>query len=163
MIYFIQHTEDNYIKIGVSGDTHQRVPQLRREYGRSLKVLGVMDGNRQIEQELHRRFKADRRFGEWFKPSEELLAFIAENARPLESRKRRTPKEGVMPRLGVTVNDPTYNALERHAKQRGAPVSLLVREAIGDWLKKHGQDIDTEVSWGGDRRERDDHSDLDED
>lgn len=57
-----------------------------------------------------------------------------------------------MAKLGVTIPADMDAALEKVAKQRGAPVSSLVREAIRDWLSKQGIEVSGEVSWGGDRR-----------
>jgi hypothetical protein len=57
-----------------------------------------------------------------------------------------------MPKLGVTINDDMETALTRHAKKRGAPLAYIVREALKEWLEKHGDHVTTEVAWGGDRR-----------
>jgi hypothetical protein len=48
-----------------------------------LRVIGVIAGvGQEHETALHRRFVAARSHGEWFHPVPELLAYIAENARP---------------------------------------------------------------------------------
>ena len=40
----------------------------------------VVDGGEARERELHAQFSADRAHGEWFRPSSDLIALIAEAA-----------------------------------------------------------------------------------
>jgi hypothetical protein len=78
-VYFVQRP-DGHIKIGVSCDTKKRVRGLETQGGHALKHLGEMAGGLDAEGWLHDRFASARRIGEWFEPTEELLAFIRENA-----------------------------------------------------------------------------------
>lgn len=82
MIYFLQHLEDHFIKIGTTVNLRTRLAQLREEYGEQLQLLGVMDGTRDTERRLHLQFDHLRRFSEWFRPGPELLAYIDTHARP---------------------------------------------------------------------------------
>lgn len=56
-----------------------------------------------------------------------------------------------MPKTGVTLTDEMNTALSRHAEMRGAPVAVLIREAIQEWLERHGDKVESKVTWGGKR------------
>jgi hypothetical protein len=43
-------------------------------------LLGSVSERVHKESDLHARFAADRLHGEWFRPSDAILAFIRENA-----------------------------------------------------------------------------------
>jgi len=64
------------------------------------------------------------------------------------------------PTLGVIVTEEMYQALkEESAKNFNAPISALVRQAIEDWLRVRGHDVQADVKpWGGAR----DRSEADE-
>jgi hypothetical protein len=48
-----------------------------------LRLLAVVPGGREVEQELHARFSHLRRRGEWFDRAPELLAEIERLANPI--------------------------------------------------------------------------------
>lgn len=84
MIYFLQSVDGGPIKIGTTVTFSARLVAHQAQKATKFNVLGVMDGGRAFEKELHERFahlriKQNRRL-EWFHPAEELLAFIAEKA-----------------------------------------------------------------------------------
>jgi len=59
------------------------------------------------------------------------------------------------PRLGVTVSEDMYRALEEESKKNfNAPISALVRQALEDFLTARGYKIRGEITWGGYRREQ---------
>lgn len=79
-IYFL--TEGKHIKIGYTTQSiSARIKQLNTGSAQEIYLLGWMQGNKEIEKQLHIRFANNRvRFnGEWFNPTEELIAFINEN------------------------------------------------------------------------------------
>src|SRR5204863_2595501 len=43
-----------------------------------LRVIGVMPGGKKRERELHQQFRGLRARGEWFRPEQRLLTFIAD-------------------------------------------------------------------------------------
>lgn len=69
-VYYAQ-AEDALIKIGISAN----VPQ--RAYALKARVLAVEPGTYMVEKARHKAFDADRVRGEWFRPSEQLMAHIA--------------------------------------------------------------------------------------
>jgi Meiotically up-regulated gene 113 len=76
MVYFIQGTKSGNIKIGFSGDPYFRISQLRTGASEPLVMLGMAQGTRRDEKNLHVMFCRDRIDGEWFKYSERLAEVI---------------------------------------------------------------------------------------
>ena len=73
-IYFIASEEA--IKIGCSKNPEMRLGELQVGAEQDLVLLATVDGNRQSELDLHRRFAHLRLRGEWFMADQELLDFI---------------------------------------------------------------------------------------
>jgi len=78
VVYFVQ--AGDLIKIGTSTSLPSRLETLRTSNGGVLEVLLVVPGNRTQERQVHALFATERVRGEWFRPSERLLAFIADRA-----------------------------------------------------------------------------------
>jgi hypothetical protein len=74
-VYFIKGETTGLIKIGRSLKVSQRLIELQVGSPDILTVLAVLvdEGN---DGPFHRRFEADNDHGEWFRPSETLMAFI---------------------------------------------------------------------------------------
>jgi hypothetical protein len=88
MIYFAQAGEGGPIKIGVSSrDTMERVRSIDSGSPEPVRLLGVMAGLWAEERELHRRFRQVR--GEWFEPTEDLLAYVATHTQSRVGRTRQ--------------------------------------------------------------------------
>jgi hypothetical protein len=49
-----------------------------------LSVLALLEGSRQLERELHRRFAVYRLRGEWFRDVPEIRDFFARDYRRIE-------------------------------------------------------------------------------
>lgn len=77
MVYFVQSDTDGPIKIGFTRNVEERLWYLRRHHPLPLRLLALIEGAHADEQRLHRRFDSDRLRGEWFRPSDDLLCFIA--------------------------------------------------------------------------------------
>jgi len=99
MIYFLQRA-DGAIKIGTTEQYYTRIYQLIREYG-DLDLLGLMDGGREIERQVHERFSHVRvKRTEWFMQSTDLLDYIRFNThlqlppvpeKVIQVKSRKTP------------------------------------------------------------------------
>lgn len=74
-VYFLE--SNGLIKIGYSTDVRRRVDQVIRTQRCGGKYLGFMPGDRKVEKHLHAVFADHREFGEWFRSSEEIMAFIS--------------------------------------------------------------------------------------
>jgi len=77
-IYFIQKGESGAIKIGISKDPERRLMTLQTASDEPLRIIGCFRGFESDERNLHARFAAQRRMGEWFDPVIELKAVIEE-------------------------------------------------------------------------------------
>lgn len=75
-IYFIQRESDAAIKIGYSEDVPTRLGVLRSTGNGRLSLLCAIEGDMVIEKQLHMKFNEDRIEGEWYEPSEVLVAYI---------------------------------------------------------------------------------------
>lgn len=76
VIYFIS-ADGELIKIGYTTNLGARLRSLRTAHPKELRILLVIPGSLDDEQELHRRF-ADFRVGrEWFKLDEPIINYIA--------------------------------------------------------------------------------------
>ena len=76
-VYFVQAAPGGLIKIGTAIDLDDRLYTLRRMSPVPLDLLASGGGGRNREAELHRRFRHLREHGEWFRPGDELLTFVA--------------------------------------------------------------------------------------
>ena len=84
MIYFIQ-CETGEIKIGyTAGDPATRLAALAIGCPHKLTLLAAFEGGPEHEAALHRLFAADRIRGEWFRPSDALMAIIRQGFFRLE-------------------------------------------------------------------------------
>lgn len=77
-VYFIQEGDDGLIKIGESNDPRRRLVDHQCGNPRKLRLLGSFAARSYVEREVQGQFSADRVAGEWFTPTPELVAFIAE-------------------------------------------------------------------------------------
>lgn len=82
IIYFIRGELTGLIKIGMAHDVCPcaRLKTLQIGSPDKLVCLGFQNRTKSDERVLHKRFKAIREHGEWFKPSDELFNYIAQNA-----------------------------------------------------------------------------------
>lgn len=76
-VYFIQPESGGLIKVGFSTHVESRFQSLQLTSPVRLRLLATLTGTRATESELHRQFASLRCHGEWFHPSQELVAFIA--------------------------------------------------------------------------------------
>ncbi len=82
MIYFLQQGKDGPVKVGKSVDPHARIRSLQTGSSEPLRVLAFAPGDERRESEIHRRLKPHRIRGEWYQPSPDVFALIAEIQTP---------------------------------------------------------------------------------
>lgn len=80
-IYFIQADCGGLVKIGWATKPEVRMAQMQAHCPVILTLLHHEPGNGKQERELHARFAALRKHGEWFSAGEDLLAYIADRRR----------------------------------------------------------------------------------
>jgi hypothetical protein len=93
VIYFVRDTATGRVKIGYSADPWSRMVKMQADCPGELVLVGIIDGDRAVEADVHRRFGAHRERGEWFRAEGELAAFLvdlAQAARRIGVMGRRT-------------------------------------------------------------------------
>lgn len=81
--YFIRCTATGLIKIGhTTGSVESRFAALQTGSASELVLVGTVPGGREVEQELHRRFAADRVRGEWFRMGRDMYLYACRNLSP---------------------------------------------------------------------------------
>ena len=79
LVYFIRAERSGLIKIGSAANPQERLRSLQTGSPEPLSIVGVKPGGERLERALHAKFADFRSHGEWFHPSDELLAEM-ENA-----------------------------------------------------------------------------------
>ena len=75
-VYFVSDGE--LIKIGRAVCVRARLHKLRAGSPRPLRLIHYVPGGLATERRMHRKFRALREHGEWFRGEAQLLAFIKE-------------------------------------------------------------------------------------
>jgi hypothetical protein len=75
MIYLISH-ENKFLKIGYTKNIHKRLSQLQTSNPVKLEVLHLIEGNTDLEKELHQSFGHLVVSGEWFEFHESILDYF---------------------------------------------------------------------------------------
>lgn len=76
VVYAVRAGERGPIKLGRTGNLERRVAELQVGCPDDLVVLLSIPADPEDESWLLQRFTSSRRRGEWFEPTEELLAWI---------------------------------------------------------------------------------------
>ena len=80
-IYFIQAEQGGLIKIGYSNNPSDRLYSLQLMCPVPLKLLSVIKDIPKVrEDRVHFDLSKSRQYGEWFKPSIEVLTYMEQNA-----------------------------------------------------------------------------------
>ena len=74
-VYFLRRP-DGFIKIGSAFDVDARMRSIGNISGHQLELIGYVKGDYSAESSLHNEFSSNRAIGEWFSPSDELIARI---------------------------------------------------------------------------------------
>lgn len=86
MIYFIANSYSKSVKIGYSLSPKQRFSQLQIGNSYKLDLIGVMKGDREVERDIHNKFKKYHIRGEWYKLNDNIIKFITEYATIIKNR-----------------------------------------------------------------------------
>ena len=92
-VYFIQESGMGAIKIGVSKHAQKRRRELQDNTPYDLSLLGTVEGGCAVEAVTHFLFARAQIRGEWFRPIEELLEYIAKECETPEVTRERELKE----------------------------------------------------------------------
>ena len=89
-VYFIR-SESGRLKIGTASDVFRRLSALQTSSPEHLEVIGVCDGGRSREREIHSIFRAHRLSGEWFEETPAIREWIEDNAVPYDPLRHTAP------------------------------------------------------------------------
>lgn len=82
MVYFIGNKLYNYVKIGHTvNNVKGRLVSLQVGCPFDLEILGIVDGNKNTEKQLHKKFDEYWIRGEWFKLCWPIYKYIKEYVR----------------------------------------------------------------------------------
>jgi hypothetical protein len=81
VVYFVSLDDPSKVKIGWTGNLPRKLTFFRNSTPSEPTVHVTLRGGYSLEQQLHRRFKADRIVREWFRLSPDIDAFIRERVR----------------------------------------------------------------------------------
>lgn len=76
-IYFVRHPGTGRIKVGVTNCLKTRLSTMWRKGEPPFEVMATQAGSRRVEGRVHALLFDDHVGGEWFEPSERVLAFVA--------------------------------------------------------------------------------------
>lgn len=102
-VYFIQPASGGLIKIGWARDPETRRNELQTGSPVPLRIIGTIEGDQKLEREIHGRFAHLREHGEWFRPQQEIKAFMDEQ---LAARRMDREPEAITP-VGVLLERPS--------------------------------------------------------
>ena len=78
-VYFLQGVSGGCIKIGFTmNDPRKRMADLQTGSPVVLRIIHTVDAPRSAERWAHERFSSSHSHGEWFRPTADLLDFIAQ-------------------------------------------------------------------------------------
>lgn len=81
VVYFIQAELGGAyigpIKIGYTQKLRNRLISMKMDNFHELKILKIIEGDRNKEKEIHQKFAGIRIKGEWFKPDQSLLSYVS--------------------------------------------------------------------------------------
>jgi hypothetical protein len=81
VIYFIEAMGINRIKIGITDTLYSRLYSIKTYCPYPPIIIGAIHGYRELEEEIHHKFKHLRKHGEWFEATQELRDYIAHMTR----------------------------------------------------------------------------------
>lgn len=84
MVYFLLAPDADMVKIGETKKINDRLVTLKAKSPVGIHLLTYLEGTRELEQELHKRFDADRSHYEWFHFSDAIKEYLYEGAGELE-------------------------------------------------------------------------------
>lgn len=126
VVYFVQVGRNGPVKIGHAGHIGKRLQSLQCGNQELLVVLATIKGGKPEERAYHAALAADRIRGEWFRPTEAVLAFAADAKRGVGLR---------LPMAGSRSHAAIVSAagnVERIVKLRGLSV-----HAVRSWIPRN--------------------------
>ncbi len=131
-VYFL--AAGRYVKIGHTKSLRVRFETLKSGCPLVIAMLGSFPGTSEAEARIHRKFAHLRVRREWFRATDELMDFAADNSRPLAKKRRVTEINIYLP-----------DALGRRVrKMKGLSVSLICRRALQRAIRRIEREEESE-------------------
>lgn len=142
VVYFLKNSDTGRIKIGFSDNLRRRLMSLGNEGNFEPELLGIVEGGRDVERQLHNQFRQYRYANEWFDPGPELLEYIRANTQKpavylgqdyiagpgRDSFKAKHGEEGVSFKMLITESQHTF--LKMAAERDGVSIAEYIRKLI---------------------------------
>lgn len=122
LVYAAVNEETGLIKIGISVFPANRAKQLSALVSAPVSILGAAAGSFADEKAVHKKLKDSLVKSEWFKPTDDVLAFV-ETLPPYNGEKADT----VLP--NVIYKQRLMNALRIAAHQEGVSLEDIAKES----------------------------------
>lgn len=139
MIYFIQAGVDGPVKIGFSKSSagvYMRRRTMQTGHYERLRLLSLVEGDRDDERALHEFFASDRLEGEWFRPSDAVMELALDPRWAAQllgqlSNQRRWRDAGFVDVDGrvTSLGCWYFEGLERFAAERGCDLDAWPEQA----------------------------------
>lgn len=148
-VYFIRCTASGLIKIGLSENPWKRLSKMQSDSPGQLEMLGVVGGDIVTEAELHDRFSASRLRGEWFNPTDDLVAFVQDLPAPVGERRKTYDPATSPTRLAAAVGIGKGHASNILSGKRDPGFDLALRifavtgQKFGDLARLTDADAET--------------------
>ena len=142
MVYFVQQGNKGPIKIGTSINPLRRLSELQTSHHEQLNIIGVVEGDKTVEKVFHKLFEKFRLYGEWFKPSKDiidcLLTFPQIALDPLEYSNREyvRPNKTLPQLLNALEKIIIKEALVVNGTQTGAAKTLGITKSLLQYKMK---------------------------
>lgn len=130
VVYFVQESGMDAVKIGVTGNLKRRIDVLRVNSPFEMRILAHVPGDERLEKYVHHCFRSFCVRGEWYRSTPELLACIEElkEGRPLLSDAERLLAE----ELSKTWAAPFDERPKRKKKKRGGVTDRTLLRLIDE-------------------------------
>lgn len=79
-VYFMHAQEAGLVKIGATSSLNSRLMALQNGGPVPLVLIGLVDGGKSVEREIHNQWAHLRSHGEWFQASADLISYIRTRA-----------------------------------------------------------------------------------
>jgi transcriptional regulator with XRE-family HTH domain len=118
VVYFAQIGHFGPIKVGQTDKLEARLAVLATYAPEPLRLLFAFPGTLDVERSIHERFAHIRTHREWYRPDQELLAFI-EQARQTEWPTIAAPAEDKHPEGAQPMALQLTEAIDAHVRSQG--------------------------------------------
>lgn len=142
VVYYAANANGSQVKIGFTSNLTQRLNSLKSLYG-EVSLLAWEPGSKDVELRRHITFYGGHIHGEWFSPSDDLLAHVRAlpSATGLSAEERESmmaPKSDLVRRTIRDIPSGDYAALKLIAhEKRWRSVNTAILEAIHEYAARH--------------------------